>query len=186
DLLAKALAATPDNTSLLWVQAGLLERAGDIDGAIDVYEKLYAEDSSNAVLANNLASLITVHRDSPEGLARAANIVRRLRGTDVPAFQDTYGWIAYLRDDFDEALTYLEPAAAGLAEDPFVQYHLGMTYAALGRNADAKEQLEQAIALAPNNPTFQPEKAREALAGLDGPGADTGGNPGGDADSGTE
>ncbi len=166
-VLEKALAAQPDQPNLMWMQAGFLERAGDIDAAIAIYEKLYDENSSSLVAANNLASLITTHRDDPDSLARAANIVRRLRGTKVPAFQDTYGWIAYRRENYDEALEYLEPAAKGLPNDMLVQYHLGMTYAALGRNADAKTQLEKALEIAGDSPLPQFDRARETLAGLE-------------------
>jgi tetratricopeptide (TPR) repeat protein len=165
-VLAAALAAQPDAATLLWIQAGELEKAGDIDGAIAVYEAMYAKDSGNVVIANNLASLITSHRDDPDSLARATAIVRRLKGTDVPAFQDTYGWIAHRNGNHDEALTYLEPAAAGLPNDPVAQFHLGMTYLALGRTEDARRLLIAALELAGESPLPQFETARQALAGL--------------------
>jgi predicted Zn-dependent protease len=166
EVLATALAVQPDAATLRLMQAGELEQAGDIDGAIGVYEALYAQDSSNVVLANNLASLITTHRDDPDNLARATAIARRLKGTDVPAFQDTYGWIAHRNGNHDEALTYLEPAAAGLPNDPIAQFHLGMTYLALGRSEDARRQLTRALELAGDSPLPQFETARQALAGL--------------------
>jgi tetratricopeptide (TPR) repeat protein len=90
-------------------------------------------------MANNLASLISTYREDQESLERAYTIARRLRGSDVPPFQDTYGWIAYRRGEYEEALAHLEPAAAALPEDPLVQYHLGMTYLALGRGEEALE-----------------------------------------------
>ncbi|KMK63818.1 tetratricopeptide repeat protein [Puniceibacterium sp. IMCC21224] len=169
ELLAVLTAAQermPDAPNLLWIRASLLERNGDIDGAIGVYETLYARDSSNTIVANNLASLITAHRDGPESLERGFSIARRLRGTDVPAFQDTYGWIEYLRGNADEALRYLEPAAGGLPTDPLAQYHLGMTYAALGRDGDARTSLIRALDIAGDSPLPQFQKARDTLADL--------------------
>ncbi len=166
EVLAAALAVQPDAASLLWMQAGELEQAGDIDGAIAVYEEMYSKDSSNVVVANNLASLITTYRDDPDSLARATAIARRLKDTDVPAFQDTYGWIAYRNGNHDEALTYLEPAAVGLPNDPLTQFHLGMTYLALGRSEDARRVLTSAVELAGDSPLPQFEAARQALAGL--------------------
>ena len=165
-LLDEGLAAMPESGNLLWMKASYLERDKDFEGAIAIYEQLYEINSNSPVVANNLASLITTHRDDPDSLARAANIVRRLRNTDVPAFQDTYGWIAYRRGDFEEAVTYLEPAAAGLPNDPMVQYHLGMTYAALGRGEEARTQLEKALEMAGDSPLPQFETARETLATL--------------------
>ncbi len=75
-------------------------------------------------------------------------IGRRLRGTEVAPFQDTYGWILYRRGEFDEALTYLEPAARVLRDDPIVQFHLAAAYAALGRNQDALSQFEKTLDIA--------------------------------------
>jgi Flp pilus assembly protein TadD len=147
--------------------ASYLEREKDFDGAIEIYEQLYALNSSSPVLANNLASMLTTHRSDSESLARAANIVRRLRGTEVPPFQDTYGWIAYRRENYEEAVEYLEPAAAELQNDALVQFHLGMTYAALNRNAEARTQLEKALELAGDDPRPQFQLARDTLAGLE-------------------
>ncbi len=165
-VLDQALARMPDTPSLLWIRASLLERSGDFDAAIKVYEDLYARDSSNTIIANNLASLITTHQEGLENLERGYAIARRLRGTEEPAFQDTYGWIEYLRGNPDVALEYLEPAAASLETDPMTQYHLGMTYAVLGRDADARTALIRALEIAGDSPLPQFQKARETLAGL--------------------
>ena len=165
-VLQAALAAQPASGTLQLIQAGEMEQAGDIDGAIAVYEAMYARNSSNVVIANNLASLITTHRDDAEGLARATAIARRLKDSDVPAFQDTYGWIAHRNGNHDEALTYLEPAAAGLPNDGLTQFHLGMTYLALNRPEDARRQLTRALELAGDSKLAQFKTARDTLAAL--------------------
>ena len=163
-VLDEGLAALPGNLNLQWVKAGALEQRGDIDGAIGIYEVLYAENSHIQIFANNLASLLASYRDDAESLERAFTIARRLRGTDIPAFQDTYGWIAYRRGDFDDALIHLEPAAQSLPDDPMVQYHLGATYAALNQNAEALEAFQAAIELDPPAPLL--ETVTVAIAGL--------------------
>lgn len=167
EVLEAALEKVPGRPNLMWLKASYLEQEGDIDAAIAIYEELYELNSGSPVVANNLASLITSHKDDADSLARAANIARRLRGTEVPAFQDTYGWIAYRRDNFEEALEYLEPAARGLPRDPLVQYHLAMTYVALNQTEKAKAQLEKTLEIAGDSPLAQFEQAREALAGLE-------------------
>ena len=113
--LDAGLAAAPDSPALLFAKAGQLEQKGDVDGAIAAYEALYTKDTGSPVLANNLASLLASNRDDAASLDRAFAIARRLRGTDVPYFQDTYGWILHRRGDDAEALTYLAPAAEGAA-----------------------------------------------------------------------
>lgn len=165
-LLEDALTRIPTSPVLRMIRAGELEKANDIEGAIAIYEAIYAENSANMVVANNLASLIGAHRTDPESLERAFAIARRLRGLEVPAFQDTYGWIEYRRGNYAEALPSLEAAAKGLPGDPLVQYHLGMTYLALERPADARKQLELALEIAGNSPLPQFEEARKTLASL--------------------
>jgi predicted Zn-dependent protease len=173
-VLDAGIAARPDAARLLWIKAGLWERAGDLAGAIAIYEQLYAQNSSSVVIANNLASLLSQQSTSPETLDRAFAIARRLNGTTEPAFQDTYGWLLSQRGEHAEALDYLEPAASALAQDPVVQFHLGMTYLALDRLDDAKVALERTIELAGDRPLPQAELARAALADMEGrqPGRD--------------
>lgn len=169
-LLDQALTAQPKSGMLRWMKAGELEKSGDIDGAIALYQAMYAEDSSSVIVANNLASLITTHKTDDASLEQAFTVARRLRGLEVPAFQDTYGWIAFRRGEPDEALAHLEPAAAGLPDDPLTQYHLGMAYAAAGRTDDARRQFARAIGIAgPDSTLPQMAEARAKLAELGGP-----------------
>lgn len=143
-VIDEAVAANPDAIGLLWLQASQREQDGDIAGAIAIYESLYAQDSSNLVVANNLASLLTAQSQDEATLDRAYRIARRLVGANQPAFQDTYGWIQSLRGQHDEAIAALETARAGLPEEPLVAAHLGMALARGGRADAAREALEAA------------------------------------------
>ncbi len=165
-LLEQVLAQAPDAMMANLIKSGRLEAKGDFEGAIAILEQLYARDSSSLIVANNLASLITTHRDDDANLDRAYGIAARLRGTDVPAFQDTIGWIAYRRGDYQEALLNLEPAARGLPEDALTQYHLGLTYIALERNADAIDVLTRAITIGQDSDLPQIANARRLLSEL--------------------
>jgi tetratricopeptide (TPR) repeat protein len=155
EVIDAALKALPASMSLRWAKASTLQVQGDLTGAIAVYEELYAEDTNSMVFANNLASLLSTALDDPESLERAFVVARRLRGSAVPAYQDTYGWIAFRRGNLDDALEHLEPAAKALTMDPSVQYHLGMTYARLGRTAEALAQFAAADVLL--DPALPPE-----------------------------
>jgi len=161
-----AIAAQPQAVFPRLLRAEQLERAGDFAGAIALYDELYAEDSGNLVLANNLASLIATHHQDEESLSRAYAIARRLRNTDIPALQDTYGWIAFRRGNHFEALNHLEPAALGLPDDPMVQYHLAETYMALGRVEDATRTLNTVLLLASDGDFPQLDRAHEMLRNL--------------------
>ena len=91
-------------------------------------------------------------------------MTRRLRGTDVPPFQDTYGWILYLRGDASQALTYLEPAAAALPDVALVQYHLGEAELAAKRWDAAEQSFTRALeAAAAGSPLPQVDMIAERL-----------------------
>lgn len=165
-LIEEALAATNDNANILWAKAGRLELQGDIDGAIAIYEDLYAQNSASVIVANNLASLLATYRDDEESLERAWAVGRRLKDADNPALQDTYGWLLYRRGEFEEALPYLESSAASL-NDPMVQAHLGFAYAALERNDEALAQMQKAVDLAgPADTRERIEAARAEITRL--------------------
>ncbi len=147
-VLNDALDALPQDRALLMMQAAAHERAGRLQEAIEVYETLYRLDSQSVVVANNLASLLSTARDDDASLERAYTLSRRLKDIPEPAYQDTYGWIAYRLGHYEDALHYLEPAAAALPDEPVVHYHLGKTYAALERGDDALRAYRTALDLA--------------------------------------
>jgi tetratricopeptide (TPR) repeat protein len=144
-----ALTHLPDAPDLLLLKAGFLEQKHDMEGAIAIYEKLYAAQSGNLVIANDLASMLSGTHTDPASLDRAWAIARRLNGTTVPAFADTYGWILMLRGQPDAALPYLEIAAKGLTDNPEVQFHLAEVYRAMKRPDDAKAQYVKVLAMVP-------------------------------------
>lgn len=166
-VLEAALEASPDAPTLLWAHAIELERAGDIESAIAIYDDLYARNSGSVIFANNLASLLVTYKDDDANLQRAWTIARRLRDSDAPALQDTYGWLAYRRGDPETALPYLEKAATGLPQDAIVQYHLAEVYRALERPEEAIAAYQRALQISgDNDPRPQMQRAQEAIARL--------------------
>ena len=165
-VLDAGIAASPENPRLLFTKASLLEGREDFESAIAIYEAMYARESDSELIANNLASLIAARPDAAS-LEQAYTIARRLRASNVPYYQDTYGWILARRGDPAQALTYLEPAARGLPDNPIVQAHLGLTYADLESWDLARAALERAIELAgPDSGLTQIADARARLEGL--------------------
>jgi tetratricopeptide (TPR) repeat protein len=163
-IVDEALTHLPEDGNLLWAKASYLEQNNDIDGAIAIYEDLYERNSSSVVIANNLASMLSTYKSDEESLERAWVVARRFRDTDIPQMQDTYGWILHRRGNPGEALPYLEEAAAALTRDPIVQYHLGRSYLAQDRIADAIEQFEKVVGL--TNPADQRPQIVDARAQL--------------------
>ncbi|WP_299552963.1 tetratricopeptide repeat protein [uncultured Tateyamaria sp.] len=166
--LQDGLAIDPDNRDLLWLQAAELEVAGDIDGAIANYERIYERNSGDLIAANNLASLLATYKTDADSFERAWIVARRLRDTDVPALQDTYGWITFRRGNVEESLSYLEAAATALTSDAIVQFHLGQVYGALDRRDAAIAQYRRMLELADeNDPRPQFETARAEITRIE-------------------
>lgn len=166
-LLDAALTAAPQSAGLLWARASRLQEAGDLAGAIAIYEALYADDSGNQVVANNLASLLAMTAQDAAQAERALRIARRFRASDRPEFQDTYGWALHRAGDSAGALAPLAAAAAALPDDPVVQYHHAAVLAAVGQSEAAQEVLARALPLFEGRALPQAEAAlalRDALA----------------------
>ena len=102
------------------------------------------------IAANNLASLLSDHRNDKASLEKAQTLAASLRETQIPQFKDTLGWISYRRDDYVNAISLLEKAVVALPDVPLVRYHLAMSYIAVGQTAKALEQLRVALSLDPN------------------------------------
>ncbi|WP_406871238.1 hypothetical protein ABEB22_21170 (plasmid) [Thioclava sp. 'Guangxiensis'] len=147
-VLEKALQALPDDRRLNLIRAAGHERSGEIAQAIAVYERLYAQDSTDVIVANNLASLLGQRAEEDgQALERAWVVARRLSDARHPAFRDTYGWLSFLRGDTEAALGLLTEAARGLPDDPAVAYHLGRALAANARPGEAQAAYARARAL---------------------------------------
>lgn len=157
-----------DNDAALKLQlAVLMEQRGDVAAAIAEYRTLYEKNPTSIVIANNLASLLTDHQsDDPAVLELAKQIAEPLKGSQVPAFQDTYGWILYLNGDYEGAVEKLRSAIEGLPENPWVNFHLGMTYAKLNETSGARQHLEKAIALGAASGFTKVDAAQAALSAL--------------------
>ncbi len=164
---ARAGVEAADNPGALQFFIGsLYERSMDFDGAIEEYRRLYAAQPSSLVAANNLASLLAEHKaDDPASIEEAAKVAASLRGIDVPAFQDTVGWVDHLRGDNEQALRNLIPAAEKLAENPYVRFHIGVVYAALGDTESARTHLQAAASADPAS-FSRVDEAKAALAAL--------------------
>ena len=66
----------------------------------------------------------------------------------MPEFQDTYGWILFLRGDAAEAREHLATAGAALPGNAQVQFHLGEAERALGNRDAAAAAYAAALAAA--------------------------------------
>ena len=161
--LNDAAEADPKNQATLIVMGVLYEQRGDIPKARESYEQLLAINPRLAPATNNLAWIYSEYGGDKEKALQLAQLAKE-RAPDDPRISDTLGWILYKRGVYQRALALLTESAASLPDNPQVQYHLGMVYAQLGDQANARKSLNAAV----GSPTdFQgKDEARKTLASL--------------------
>ena len=163
-VIRSGLQMQPDSMILHLAMAGALEQTHQYEAAITEYEQILSKQPGSMIVANNLASLLSDHRNDKASLERAHTLVASLRETQVPQFKDTLGWISYRRDDYVNAVSLLEKAVTALPNMALVRYHLAMSYIAIGQTAKASEQLTTALSLGPDS--VLDGKIQEALRKL--------------------
>lgn len=147
-VLSAALEAQPEARALRVLRALELEQEGAHAQALSVYARLYEEQPSDLLVANNYANTLALHRTDRESLDRALEISRRLIGSKEPHFLDTIGLVLLRSGQADAALANLQAAARKLPEDAGVVFNLGLALAELGRKEEALQTLRRGIALA--------------------------------------
>jgi Flp pilus assembly protein TadD len=143
-MLRRLLDLAPDNRTVRFQLATVLERAQDYEGAIGQYEQLVAADPSSSVFANNLASLLSERRSDEASLSRAYALASKLSTTRLPQFLDTLGWILYRKGELTRAVPLLKAAADGLPDDARINLRLGLAYKQLGQVELATAALNKA------------------------------------------
>ncbi len=144
--LRKGIDATSRNDFMLFTLAIMLQKAQQMEEAAAVYEEVLASNPGADVVANNLAMLLLAGPDASHAQReRALELASRFENSEQAVFLDTLGWAQYQLGRYDLAAGTLNRALK--AGQPFseVQYHLGMTYLKLGRNAEATELLQSAL-----------------------------------------
>jgi tetratricopeptide (TPR) repeat protein len=145
----------------------LYEAKKDWDQAKSMYQQALNVSPDHPLASNNLAYVILEQGgnvDVAMGMAQAAR-----RGMpDSPNAADTLGWAYYQKGIYQSAINQFQEALRltekrGGPDDADLHYHLGLAYQKTNQTALARQQLEKAIKLSPNN-----SDARKALSDLRG------------------
>jgi len=121
-----------------------LEAHTESDKAYDMALKL---EPANVVVLNNYAYYLSIRGiklDKAEAMAQKANDL----SPDVASFQDTYGWVLYKKENYKNALFWIEEALKnGGEEDPVVHEHRGDVYLKLNESEKAVASWKKALEL---------------------------------------
>jgi len=164
-VMDQAISALPDDASLKFLKASMLEQAGDIKAAVEMYEAILSADPEADIAANNLAVIYSENEDFLD-MERAQALAKRFRQSEVPYFLDTLGWINYKSGKLNDALYFHENAVEAMPDFAEFRYHLGMSYKAVGDADKARVELEKALTLAEKDKAAWKQEAELALKSL--------------------
>jgi putative PEP-CTERM system TPR-repeat lipoprotein len=111
--------------------------------AITQYQELLRANPKHVSALNNLANLYQREKDS-----RALSVAEQAYklAPNHPGVQDTLGWILIEQGQLARGLDLLGKAATQLPKVGLVRYHYGSALARAGKKAEARKELEAAIA----------------------------------------
>lgn len=129
------------------------ERAGPIDSCIAVLERVVAMAPDHSQALNYLGYLLA---DRNQRLEYARDLISRALASDSAngAYLDSYGWVMYRLGNFEQAVKYLEKAAAA-TPDAVVYEHLGDAFLARGKRESADSWWRKALELTPESKSLQ-------------------------------
>jgi len=138
-VLDRGETAWPKDVVLPAARAEWLGRAGRVDEAIAVYERVLSRAPDDEVAANNLAYVLAQAKRDKASLERALQLAGRFASSSQPGYLDTLGMVQYRLGHFDQASTHLARAASLAPQDAGVHLHYGM---ALVRKGDVQQGSE--------------------------------------------
>ncbi len=135
---------------------------GRVDEAVDWGTKLWQIEPTDVANANNVAWMLATEKRDLDRAWRMVRTCARLV-PDNPQILDTYGWVAFLRGDAQEAMDTLRQSIAR-GDNAEARYHLGRVLQDRGRVDEAREQYETALEMGLKaNDAAEAEKRLEAL-----------------------
>jgi tetratricopeptide (TPR) repeat protein len=173
---------TPDQALALYLQAQkenpkeirfdilsgeLYEAEQNWDQARAMYQQALNISPENPLASNNLAYVMLQQGGNVDVAMNLAQTARRAM-PDNPNAADTLGWAYYHKGSYDDAIRQFQEALrltqkAGAPDDAVLHYHLGVAYQKANQIALARQQLEKAVKLSPDN-----ADAKKALSELRG------------------
>lgn len=166
--LALYLQATKDHPREIrfFILAGQLYVAQqNWDQAKAMYQQALNISPDNPLASNDLAYVILQQGGNVDVAMNMAQTARRAM-PDSPNAADTLGWAYYQKGIYQSAISQFQEALRlnekmGAPEDAALHYHLGLAYQKTNQSSLARQQLEKAVKINPDN-----ADARKALSQL--------------------
>lgn len=150
---SRALQVVPDDPGLLYDRGLTYAEAGQIDQAVQDFQRLLKIKPGDVDASNALGfTLADANRDLPE--AERLISVARAAKPDDPAIADSWGWLQYRMGNLEQAAQTLR--GAWLArKDADVGVHLGEVLWKQGHTQDAQRVFDEVRKLDPHSSSLQ-------------------------------
>lgn len=149
ELLDKALGQYPNHSDLLYARALQGEKMGDIGILERDLRQVLKQEPEHAQALNalgyTLADETTRYDEAYELISKAYELM-----PESAAILDSMGWVQYRRGNLEEAIAFLQKAAAA-DDDGEIAAHLGEVYWAKGMREDALKVWLDALQRDPEN-----------------------------------
>jgi tetratricopeptide (TPR) repeat protein len=157
----------PREISFYILAGEMYESQSNWNDAKAMYQKALEIQSDHPLASNNLAYVMLQQGGNVDVALAMAQTARRGM-PDSSSAADTLGWAYFQKGVYQSAIDLFQESIRlsekrGAADDPEVHYHLGLAYEKVNQPAQARQQLERALKINPNN-----SDARKALAELRG------------------
>lgn len=144
-VLDQAVAKFPKNTAVIFQRGATLERQSRHTEAEQAFLDVIATDPKHAPALNYLGYMLA---ERGERLAESVSYIKRALEVDPTngAYLDSLGWAYFKLNQLDLAESNLRRAAEQMKDDSVVQDHFGDVLFRLGRNKEAIQAWERALA----------------------------------------
>jgi tetratricopeptide (TPR) repeat protein len=145
-VLDRGIAAGAPKELLLFARAEIQNSDGQIDNAIVTYRDLLRMNPKSAIVANNLADLLTDQRPLDKvALRQARDLLQKNALFKNPGILDTLAWSNYRLGDFGKAKELLNLANADQSSNLQMRFHYGAVLIALGERVKGQEIIKNTL-----------------------------------------
>ena len=142
NILEQRLASDPKDAAILEALAEGYLNIKDYSKAQKKYEQLVKKFPNRYRLLNNLAYVYAkLNNSNALTYARRAHQI----APNDAVVNDTLGWMLVQQDQVDEGLPYLRNAHFRMSANPEIRYHIAVALHKLGRNQEARAELDKVL-----------------------------------------
>ncbi|HEY3856240.1 MAG TPA: tetratricopeptide repeat protein [Verrucomicrobiae bacterium] len=161
EMLEKRLHDNPHDPIPLNRLAAIYEQRGDMNKAVEAYQKLIAQNAQDWKAMIKLGRLYAGPLHDTRKALDLAKAAHELAPND-PRATAMLGELVYTTGDHSWALTLLEEAAPRMTNDPLVEYNLALAYYANGRLPKADGAMDLAVQGGASFPKLEQAKQFQA------------------------